>query len=110
MIKVDSENPLYMSQLMLTDKEFTEYHEPSEIIQDIEVGFANNTYVNLYSDDTQYLQIIRPNTEPMSTTAILPSQITVLAPHIENESSFDNPVALLYEFMYQNEQTIGVDK
>ena len=107
---VDSENPLYFNQLMLTDKEFTGYHEPSELIKDIEVGFANNTYVNLYNTDTDYLQIIRPNKEVMSTSAIMPSQYTVLAPHISNESSFDDPVALLYEFMYQNEQVIGVDK
>ena len=76
----------------------------------MKVGFAENKYINLYGDDDTYLQIIRPVGEDISTSQLTPSQTTIIAPHLPEESTFDDPVSIFYEFMYMNEQIIGVEK
>lgn len=112
LIGINSENPLYFNHLMLTDKEYEagEWHQPNDVINDVKIGFKNNIFVNLYDLSDNYLQIIRPNKEDLTTSQLLPSQTTILAPHLENESEWDNPVKVFYEYMYQIEQRIGVEK
>lgn len=110
LIGIDSENPLYFNRLQLNIDEDTEYHVPNEELQNIQIGFNKNSYINLYDSTDNYLQIIRPSHEGLTTELLTPSQCTILAPHLPNESEFDNPVALFYEYMYQTEQIIGVEK
>lgn len=110
LIGIDSENPLYFNHLQLNIGEDKEYHVPNESLQNIAIGFNNTSYVNLYDNSDTFLQIIRPQHEGFSTIQLTPSQCTILVPHLPNESEFDNPVALFYEYMYQTEQIIGVEK
>lgn len=110
LIGINSENPLYMNHLQLNQGDKKEYHYPSEILQKIPIGFNNNSYVNLYGTQDNFLQIIRPVHVDFNTEELTPAQTTILAPHLPNETNFDNPVALLYEFMYMTEQRIGVEK
>lgn len=109
-IGVTSEHPLWFNRLQLNIGEDTEYHKPNDEKQNVTIGFNRNSYVNLYDTTEKYLQIIRPNHEAFTTENLSPAQYTILAPHLPNESEFDNPVALLYEYMYQIEQVIGVEK
>lgn len=110
LIGVSSENPIYFNHVQLNTGDEKPYHLPNETQEDIQIGFTKCSYVNLYDNSNNFLQIIRPNHESLSTETLTNSQCTILAPHLENESEFDNPVALLYEFMYQTEQVIGVEK
>lgn len=114
LIGITSENPLYFNQVQLNEGDLKPYHTPNyDRNQDgekIEVGFFNSLYVNLYDSSNNFLQIIRPSKETFSNQELTPSQCTILAPHLENESEFDNPIALLYEYIYQIEQVIGVEK
>lgn len=110
LININSENPLYFNHLQLNEGELKDYHQPNEAITDVSIGFKNNSYVNLYSNDETFLQVIRPRHEAFSTTELSSSQMTILAPHIEHENNFDDPLSLFYEFMYQTEQIIGVEK
>lgn len=109
-IGIDSENPLYFNRVMLNSGGYLDYHQPNEAIKDIEVGFKTNKYVNLYDSSDGFLQIIRPYGESFSTEKLTPSQTTILVPHLDNETSFDNPTSIFYEYMYMVEQVIGVEK
>lgn len=111
LIGIDSENPLFLNRLMLNEGEYEEYHQPNEEVTNVSIAFNRNHYVNLYDGfSDKYLQIIRPNHESFNTSSLSPSKTTILVPHIPNETSFDDPVALFYEYMYQIEQIIGVEK
>lgn len=107
---IDSENPLYFNHMQLNEGEHKDYHIPNEEIQNVNIGFYKNSYLNLYDNSDTFLQIIRPNHEGLSTEQLTPSQMTILAPHLPDESKWDDPVALFYEFMYMTEQRIGVEK
>ena len=109
-IGIDSENPLWFNHVQLNHGEDTDYHTPNEEKQNITIGFNKTSYVNLYDTTETYLQIIRPNKEAFTTEELSKSQGTIIAPHLPNESEFDNPTALMYEYMYQTEQKIGVEK
>ena len=89
----------------------TDYHIPNEMQQNLNIGFVKNSYVNLYSTDGVYLQVIRPDKSPITTNSILRTDLyTILAPHIEAETDWDNPINLFYEVMNQKEQTINIEK
>ena len=105
---IDSENPLYFNKAMLQEGEFKEYHMPSEIETELLVGFHNNVYANLYKDDGDYLQVIRPNREAIHTNMIDKGEYTILAPHFDDDVDFDDDVAVFIEAMNQREQTIDV--
>lgn len=107
---IDSENPLYFNHLQLNEGEHIDYHIPNEEIDNVNIGFNKNSYINLYDNSETFLQIIRTNHEQLSTEQLTGSQMTILAPHLPNESKWDDPVALFYEFMYMTEQRIGVEK
>ena len=107
---VNSENPLYMNHIQLNEGEYKEYHQPNDAITDVKVGYNKSYSLNLYDTTDTYLQIIRPNQEDLTTTQLLPSQKTILVPHLPNESSWDNPDNIFYEYMYQTEQRIGSEK
>lgn len=111
MIGVDSENPLYFNHVQLNQGDkLLDYHKPNDAIQNVTVGFHNNKYINLYDESEVFLQIIRPNGEDITTEKLTKSQMTIIAPHLPSESTFDDPVNLFYEFMYMTEQRIGVEK
>lgn len=105
-----SENPLYMNHLMLTDKEYSEYHEPLEARKNVQIGFKRNNYVNLYTEQEEYLQIIRPYGDKFTSETLTPSQTTILVPHLPNESDYDDPTSIVYEYMLMNEQKIRIEK
>lgn len=110
LIGVDSENPLYLNHIQLEEGDFTEYHKPNEEINNVKIGFNRNSYVNLYDMSETYLQVIRPNHEDITSEQLTKSQMTILAPHLPNESVHDDPLKVFYEFMYMTEQRIGVEK
>lgn len=105
---IDSENPLYFNEVMLQNGKFSEYHQPSEVQTSTLIKFNNNTYVNLYKDDGDYLQVIRPNREPLKTDSLDKAKVTILAPHFEDDKDFDDDVAVFIEAMNQREQSIDV--
>ena len=107
---VTSENPLYFNKIMLKEGEYDGYHTPKELASEVEVSFINNNYALFLDDDDSYLQVIRPNMDSMTTKTITASDVTVLAPHLTSETSFDDPIKLVYEFMDQREQEIGMEK
>ena len=90
-------------------KVFRKWYKIFEI-NNVKIGFNQNHYVNLYDMSETFLQIIRPNHEDLTTEELTKSQMTILAPHLPNESEFDDPLKLFYEFMYMTEQRIGVEK
>ena len=110
LLNITSENPLWFNKLQLNFGEFKEYHQPNDLILDIQVGFNKNSYINLYDTTDNFLQIIRPNHEDLSTTELTKSKYTILAPHLPNESEFDSVSNIFYEYMYMTEQKIGVEK
>jgi hypothetical protein len=105
---VDNENPLWFSELMLNHGEFTGYHSPSELATSSKVNFINNSYANMYDKDGNYLQVIRPNKESFHTDRLDGAEITILAPHFNDDSGFDNDVSVFIEALNQTEQTINV--
>ena len=105
---VDSENPLYFTEVMFQEGEFDHYHKPSEEIQSYLITPHNNLYANLYKDDGNYLQVIRPNREGFKTDSLTGAEVTILAPHFESDEGFDDDVAVFIEAMNQREQTINV--
>lgn len=109
-VGVTSENPLYFNRIQLNSGEDKPYHQPNDAIIDVPIGFLNNSYINLYDESDTFLQIIRPYHEELTTSTLKPAQVTVLAPHLPFETEFDNPVKIFYEYMYQIEQRIGVEK
>lgn len=108
LINVTSENPLYLNGLMFNEGEYMDYHEPSELITEKEVGFINSSYANLYSRDGYYLQVIRPTRTKIFTNKLSASPCTVLAPHFDDENDVDHPINIFMEFINQTEQRIDV--
>ena len=107
-IGVTSENPLYFSECMLNEGEdIGVYHKPHEQVQ-MEVGMFNSRYVNLYDINGNFLQVIRPNGDKISTDKLYKSTCTVLAPHFYEESDIDDPINIFLEFIHQREQRIDV--
>ena len=109
-VGINSENPLYMNHIQLNEGQYKDYHQPNDSILDVKIGYNNTYSLNLYDSSDTYLQIIRPNREDLSTSTLTPSQRTILVPHLPNESEWDNPANIFYEFMYQTEQRIGSEK
>lgn len=111
---VTSENPVWFTEIMLSSKEYdeeTSYHVPNQVEKDLNIDFLKNNYVNLYDEDGDYLQIIRPNQDRITNNTIYRTEnCTILAPHIEAESEWDNPVNIFYEVMNQREQLINIEK
>lgn len=107
---VTSENPLYFNKIMLKEGEYNGYHSPKELTPEFSVSFINNNYALFLDDDNSYLQVIRPNKNGMTTKVITAADVTVLAPHLTTEPSVDDPINVLYEFMDQREQEIGMEK
>ena len=105
---IDSENPLYFTECMLQEGVWDRYHTPSEVQESLIVAFQSNTYANLYKHDGDYLQVIRPNKEPLHTDKLDKAKYTILAPHFEDDTDFDDDVSVFIEAMNQTEQTINV--
>lgn len=105
---IDSENPLYFTEVMFQEDAFDEYHEPSEEIKSVLVGFRNNATANLYDEDGNYLQVIRPNKENFHTDKLDGAEVTILAPHFNDDEGFDDHIGVFMEAMNQTEQTINV--
>ena len=106
---IDSENPLYFTELMLQEGDtFDGYHVPSELTNSHTIGLPNNTYANLYDKEDNYLQVIRPNNDGFHTNNIDKSECTILAPHFAIEDDVDSHMAVFLECMNQTEQTIDV--
>lgn len=107
-VGISSENPLQFNEVMLQEGEFTSYHIPSEVSLDWEVKFNKNSFANMYSDNGVFLQVIRPLKDSFFTNRLTKSECTVLAPHLYDEPSVDNPIAVFLEFINQTEQRIDV--
>ena len=107
---VTSENPLYFNKVMLKEGEYEGYHVPKELASEFAVSYINNNYSLFLNDSDGYLQVIRPYKDSMTTKSITASNLTVIAPHLTNESPIDDPVNILYEFMNQREQEVGMEK
>lgn len=107
-VGISSENPLQFNEVMLQEGEFISYHVPSEVSVDWEVKFNKNSFANMYSDNGVFLQVIRPLKDSFFTNRLTKSECTVLAPHLFDEPSVDNPIAVFLEFINQTEQRIDV--
>ena len=108
-ILVDDDNPVYFSELMLQNGEFTEYHSTNEEMKEAIIGFNNSTYANLYDGDSKdYLQVIRGNKDPFTTKVLSKSNVTALAPHLVGETSLDRPDNIFTEFLNQKEQVTNI--
>ena len=105
---ITSENPLFLTGLMFREGDYDGYHSPSEEITDALIKLNKSSYANLYSTDGSYLQVIRPSRTTFHTNKLDKCTATVLAPHIENESDLDDPVALFLEFINMTDQRIDV--
>lgn len=108
LVNVSSENPVFFNQVMFQEGVYTGYHTPYETIKSWEVKFNKNSFANLYSKDGIYLQVIRPLKDSFLTNKLTKSECTVLAPHLYDEASVDNAVAVFLEFINQREQRIDV--
>ena len=106
-IGITSENPLYFTECMLNEGEDIGYHKPSEQVQ-MNIGLHTSRYVNLYNPDGNFLQVIRPKGDKLSTNVIDKSTCTVLAPHFHDEEDIDDPINVFMEFINQTEQRIDV--
>lgn len=104
----NSENPLYFSELMFQEKAFSNYHTPSELKNRHSIEFLEANYVNCYSKEGDYLQIIRPNREGLTTAELTTAKYSILAPHFKEDKGVDSPVSVFIEAMNQTEQTIDV--
>lgn len=108
-IDVDDNNPLWFTQCMLTDNPFVSYHAPDEAVVLSKVNLINTCYADLYSPHVDgYLQIIRPSKKAFLTKKLTKNDITVLAPHLDNEQAIDKSSNLLMEFLNQREQTTDI--
>jgi len=105
-IGVNDNNPLRFNQVMFANKEYDGvWHKPDEEMEEANIGFNKNRFINLYTNSTEnYLQVIRPYGDAITTKKLTKSQLTVIAPHLEHEPEIDNPTNLLMEFYNQNEQ------
>ena len=59
--------------------------------------FNKSCYANLYNEDGKFLQVIRPSKDDIFINKITASEVTVLAPHLEDEAEEDSPVNLFFE-------------
>lgn len=110
-IGVDSENPLYFSELMLQEgHEYNGYHVPQEMdkMNNHTIDLPVNSYANLYDKDGNYLQVIRPNKESFNTNLLGKAQYSILAPHFEDDTDEDSHIAVFLEAMNQTEQKIDI--
>lgn len=108
---VNSENPLYFSELMLQEGDsFNGYHIPSSYdkLNSHTIELPSNLYANLYDNEGNYLQVIRPNKEGFNTNTLNKAQYTILAPHFNDEEEVDSHIAVFLEAMNQTEQKIDV--
>lgn len=109
---VDSENPLYFAEMMLEegDDPYDGYHEPYEMekMNSHSIELTDNMYANLYDNEGNYLQVIRPKKEPFNTNKLDKAQYTILAPHFAEEDEVDRHIAVFLEAMNQTEQKIDV--
>ena len=105
---ITSENPLFFNGVMLKEGECGDYHKPSDRKEAMDVEFNKSSYANLYGDNGMYLQVIRPKHDKINTGTLYGSSCTVLAPHIDGESKYDDPVDLFLEFINQTDQRIDV--
>lgn len=109
LIGIDDNNPLVFNNCMLTDKMFSEYHAPDEKIDKSIIDMIKTPYANLYSNiSDDYLQVIRPYSTSFFTDVLSKSQMTILAPHLENEAEIDAPNNILMEVLNQVEQTTNI--
>lgn len=107
-VGTSSENPLWFNEVMFQEGEFVTYHTPKEAVIDWEVKFNKSSHAILYNMDGNSLQVIRPQRDSFLTNRLTKSNCTVLAPHLENESSYDNSTNVFLEFINQTEQRIDV--
>lgn len=108
-IHINDNNPLYFNECMLTDRLFTEYHKTDEAMEVAQISLIKNGYANLYMNKSKnYLQVIRPSKKAFTTHSLTANDITVLAPHIPNEPSVDEPTNLFIEFLNQTEQVTNI--
>jgi len=105
---ITSENPLYLTGLMFREGEYDGYHTPSEQINDALIKLNKSSYANLYGSDGSYLQVIRPSRTTFHTNKLDKCSATILAPHLENESDLDDPIAIFLEFINMTDQRIDV--
>ena len=105
---ITSENPLYLNGIMLKEGDYGEYHIPSDRKKNVTIEFNKASYTNLYGDDGIYLQVIRPKHDKITTSTLYGSACTVLAPHINGESKYDDPIDVFLEFINQTDQRIDV--
>lgn len=110
MININDNNPLYFNHIMLQNKPYDgSFHTPDEAVEENNIGFNKNRYVNLYTNSSEnYLQIIRPTGKLITTKKLVADEYTVLAPHLENEAEIDNPTNLLMEFYNQYDQDTNI--
>lgn len=111
-IGVDDDNPLYFSHCMLTDDPFAVYHATNEEISSATVNLNNTAYAELYNNRFDgFLQIIRPNKKAFTTDTLTANDVTVIAPHLNNENLIDKSQNLVLEFLNQVDQitTIYMD-
>lgn len=106
---LDGDNPCSFNQLMFQEAPYEGYHRPSELTENVPIGFVNSKYVNLYYTDG-YLQVIRPNKDKFHTGVLDASECTVLAPHFNDDSDVDDDVSVFFEFANQREQSIDILK
>ena len=64
----------------------------------------NSRYINLYNNDGNYLQVIRPMGDNLTTNVLTKSTCSVLAPHFHDEEDIDDPVNIFLEFINQNRE------
>lgn len=105
---IDNNNPLWFSEVMLNEGDYEQYHSPNEEQTSSSIEFLNNTYVNLYDNNDNYLQVIRPNRDKFYTDKLTGSEITILAPHFNDDIDFDSDVSVYIEALNQTNQTIDV--
>lgn len=105
---ITSENPLYFNGLMLNEGDYDEYHKSNEEVSDALIKFNKTSYTNLYGHNGVYLQVIRPSKTDMHTNKLDKCDCTILAPHLAEESEFDDPIAIFLEYINMTEQRIDV--
>lgn len=108
-IGVDDDNPLYFTNCMLTDEPYTAYHAPNEAKEKATINLVNTCYAELYNNRFDgFLQVIRPSKKAFTTEKITANDITVLAPHLNNEEEVDKPINIVMEFLNQRETKTNI--
>lgn len=110
MLKVNVNNPLTFSGIQLANGLYQDtYNESSEADVLHTIEFVNNAFVNLYSDYMDdYLQVIRPLKNEMTSRALTRCSCTALAPHLVGEPPLDYPTNVFMEFMNMQEQETNI--